>query len=96
MPITRDLDQPDRPLAERSWQADAACRGADPIDFDIPEGTPVSRELCQSCPVVEECLGYLLAWPTQAGYGAGLTETERTALRRKTGPNARHPWRKQR
>lgn len=60
-----------------SWMHDRACLYLDPAKFDPPEGTPEARLACQFCPVVEECLSWLISWPDQAGYGAGMSEWDR-------------------
>lgn len=89
-----DIDEPLVPLGPVQWTSEAACRDADPRDFDVPEGTPEARAACESCPVLDDCLEYLLSWPTQVGFGAGLTEAQRITLRRRQGVQATHPWRR--
>lgn len=80
-----DIERPTVPVAPAEWVKDAACRDLDPGLFDPSEGTPEAHEACASCPVIEECLAHLLAWTSQAGYGAGMTEVERRKYRRTLG-----------
>lgn len=82
MTVERGIDPPDHPMRLPAWIADAPCSRLDPDLFDLPHGTPESRSACRKCPVQDECLEWLLLWPTQHGYGAGLTEEQRRALRR--------------
>lgn len=67
-----------------SWMEKAACRGMDPELFDHPGGPsyPVeAQQACEGCPVRDQCQEYLLQWPVQTGWGAGLTADARAALR---------------
>ena len=81
-----NITQPTMPVAPTGWVQDAACRDLDPGLFDPVEGTPEAHEACASCPVIAECRAHLIAWPDQAGYGAGMTEVERQTYRRTVGP----------
>jgi hypothetical protein len=76
----------------RNWRNDAACRDVDPELFQpTAESGPVlaaqvaeARAVCERCPVRAECLSFALAMLPH-GIAGGLTETERSALRRRAG-----------
>lgn len=71
------------------WQMRAACRGVDTSNFYHPENergpTRVKREqqakqICQRCPVIENCLRWALAAREPYGVWGGLSVEEREAL----------------
>lgn len=73
-----------------SWQSGAACRGPESVMF-FPPPYPERKEeremrerrakaICQSCPVVEECLDYALSIREPHGIWGGLNEAERRML----------------
>lgn len=67
----------------RRWRGRGACRTApDPEVFFGPPGDPgtEAREICASCPVLEECRRDTLGEPY--GIWAGLSETQRDRRRR--------------
>ncbi len=76
----------------RSWQDDAACRGADTSLFFAPNyfekrGQKLAREsqakvICAGCPVREPCLEYALRSRDPHGIWGGLNELERRRLLR--------------
>jgi WhiB family redox-sensing transcriptional regulator len=66
------------------WQEDALCRGED-ADLFFPErGSPgdSAKRVCVNCTVRLDCLEYALANSERYGIWGGLTERERTRLRR--------------
>lgn len=66
------------------WQADAACRGADP-DLFFPErgeSTREAKEICGICPVRRVCLEHALAHGERHGIWGATSERERRSLRR--------------
>lgn len=66
------------------WQEDAACKHAD-ADLFFPErGSPgdSAKRVCVTCDVRLDCLEYALANGERYGIWGGLTERERTRLRR--------------
>lgn len=76
---------------DRSWVADAACRGTmpEPTFFaigvrsggDAPsEGYAEGRAVCARCPVTDACLEYGLREPD--GLWGGLSPRQRARLRR--------------
>ncbi|MGW0118578.1 WhiB family transcriptional regulator [Streptomyces sp. NPDC003327] len=73
------------------WRAAAACREVDPeLFFPVGVGSPAlaqaeeAKKVCRRCPVRERCLGWAMAesHPPMGVWG-GLTEAERSALRRR-------------
>lgn len=70
---------------EEGWRSRAACRDADPeAFFPIGEfGQAAQRQIedaksvCQSCPVVVECLEFAVAAGEQDGVWGGKTPNER-------------------
>lgn len=67
------------------WQERGACRDADPDLFFPERGSPgdSAKRVCVTCPVRIECLEYALANSERYGVWGGLTERERTRLRRR-------------
>ena len=66
------------------WQEHALCRGED-ADLFFPErGSPgdSAKRVCVNCSVRLDCLEYALANSERYGIWGGLTERERTRLRR--------------
>ncbi|UYP21111.1 WhiB family transcriptional regulator [Rhodococcus sp. Z13] len=80
------------PVTEQwDWQLDAACRDADASLFFHPdnergaareERTASAKKVCARCPVREKCLQYAVESGERHGVWGGLTEEERTPLRR--------------
>lgn len=78
------------PLAQRwDWQLEAACRKTNPETFFHPEGErgprrrdreAAAKAVCQSCPVVAECLEHALNVREPYGVWGGLSELERGLL----------------
>ena len=80
------------PRPNWGWQDRAACRGRDVVLFFGPDGERQperenrerrAKELCASCPVQLECLGYAVSRPEKYGTWGGLNEDERSAERRR-------------
>jgi WhiB family redox-sensing transcriptional regulator len=71
----------------RSWRSRAACVGV-PIEVFFPPGNSKSlrraRALCAQCPVVDDCLEWMLGFEEQHGFAAGRTSWERLRLLRAT------------
>jgi WhiB family redox-sensing transcriptional regulator len=66
------------------WMAGAACHGH-PVDLFFPgkgEDQEPVKAVCQSCPVLVECLAYALANPELRGVWGGTGERERVRMRR--------------
>ena len=66
----------------------AACRGLDTELFFIEEGNiaaamqPTLREVCNSCPILDQCFDYAInESPTVYGFWAGTTTRDREKYR---------------
>ena len=68
------------------WQLQGACRGMDSAFFFHPEGErgPAranrearAKQICQRCPVLEQCRRHALAVHEPYGVWGGLSESER-------------------
>lgn len=67
---------------ERSdWRSEAECRYYDPDTFF--EDKTVARGICKVCPVQEDCFWDSVMDPSRVGIAAGLTENQRSKLRKK-------------
>ncbi len=68
------------------WQSQAACLGMDPALWFPARGQRVDsiRAVCESCPVRQPCLDYVMSLPvwTDGVWGA-TTAQERKRLRRR-------------
>ena len=67
-----------------SWQEFSNCLGVDP-DLFFPErgaSTKEAKQVCQGCVVREDCLEYALANGEKFGIWGGLSERERSRIRR--------------
>lgn len=67
------------------WRDKAACLGKDPeMFFPLPGGDPYpAKAVCASCTVAEQCLAFAMIHDQRWGIWGGLTEDERTRLRRR-------------
>ena len=78
------------PVAETyEWQMQGACRGMDSGFFFHPEGErgPArayresrAKEICQGCPVLEQCRRHALTVHEPYGVWGGLSEAERDEI----------------
>ena len=79
------------------WQRLGACRGMDSSVFFHPDGernpsrsrrTEHAKQVCRSCPVIQECRRFALESREPFGVWGGLGESERRAIleRRDHGP----------
>lgn len=71
------------------WQMQGSCRGMDSAFFFHPEGergpARASREtrakqVCSSCPVLEQCRRHALSAHEPYGVWGGLSESERDSM----------------
>jgi WhiB family redox-sensing transcriptional regulator len=71
------------------WQLQGSCRDADPRLFFHPEGErgparrerdASAREICASCPVLQQCRTHALAVREPYGVWGGMTEDDREAV----------------
>lgn len=76
------------------WQFNGACRTADPLLFFHPDGErggarrrreQRAKQVCASCPVINECREYALNTAEAYGVWGGLTEEERATVLRSRG-----------
>ena len=74
---------------EWQWQRLGACRGMDSAVFFHPDGernpsrsrrTEQAKQVCRSCPVIQECRRFALASREPFGVWGGLGESERRAV----------------
>ncbi|WP_081597718.1 WhiB family transcriptional regulator [Gordonia hirsuta] len=75
------------------------CRGLDSAMFFHPDGErgPArirrerqAKQICAACPVIDQCRSHALATDETYGIWGGLTEHERTVLRRRDAQPPRH------
>jgi len=89
-----------RPIATLwEWQESAACGNLDSALFFSPPGERgnarrererLARQICDTCPVWEECARFALAIGEEHGIWGGTTDRERIAtLRQPRGRRAR-------
>jgi WhiB family redox-sensing transcriptional regulator len=71
------------------WQLQGSCRDADPRLFFHPEGErgparrerdAAAREICSTCPVLEQCRSHAIAVREPYGVWGGLTEDDRESI----------------
>jgi WhiB family transcriptional regulator, redox-sensing transcriptional regulator len=71
------------------WQLQGSCRDADPRLFFHPEGErgparrerdAAARDICSSCPVLQQCRSHALTVREPYGVWGGLTEDDREAI----------------
>jgi len=78
-----------------AWMAGAACRGSD-VDFHPEGGGPgaakKAREVCLTCPVIEECLDYALVHNEQLGVWGGMTLYERRSIPKHIRRSRENEW----
>ena len=76
------------------WRSEGACREVPPSLFFPSRGEDVdmARSVCASCRVIEQCRDYAVGVPGLKGVWAGLSESERKALRQEAeAPQAATP-----
>ena len=85
-------DHPHHPI-DRNWQHRASCRGTDTDMFFSPDGERgnvrarrerAAKQLCQDCPVLDNCRAHALTTTETYGIWGGLSETERARHTRRT------------
>ena len=85
------------------WRDVAACRDEDPELF-FPVGTTgpavdqvvAAKAVCHRCPVSAECLAQALAGTRISGVWGGMSEEERTSLKRRRARYRSHDIPRQR
>ena len=70
---------------ELSWQERSLCAQTDPEAFFPEKGgsTREAKRVCTGCEVRAECLAYALANDERFGIWGGLSERERSRLKRR-------------
>lgn len=72
-----------------TWQTAAACRGMDTNAFFHPPGErtearqariDAAKQICQGCPVTQECLNHALKAREPYGIWGSQSENERAAM----------------
>ncbi|EKT77461.1 WhiB family transcriptional regulator (plasmid) [Rhodococcus opacus] len=90
-------DQFHHPL-DGDWQHRASCRGTDTDLFFSPDGERgnvrarrerAAKQICQGCPVLDDCRAYALTATEPYGIWGGMSETERARHTRRTRRPAR-------
>lgn len=76
--------------SNQEWQGRASCRGPNHAIFFPPSRLERrtdkrrrearAKEICQECPVMEQCLSYAISIREQHGIWGGLTARERKDL----------------
>jgi WhiB family redox-sensing transcriptional regulator len=82
--------------ADYRWRKDAACRDTSP-DLFFPVGTTGqalvqidrAKEVCDVCPVKNDCLEYALETNQDSGIWGGLDEEQRRNIRRQAAARQR-------
>lgn len=69
-----------------NWREAAACKGAEseiffPASEDL-QGINAAKEICEGCPVADECLTYAIETNQTEGIWGGMTARQRRRLRR--------------
>ena len=82
--------QPTQPVTEDwDWQLSAACRGMDVETFYHPTGErwhdknariTQAKQICQPCPVINQCAAWALRTREPYGVWGGLSEAERAHI----------------
>lgn len=74
------------------WQEKSACRGMDIEIFFLPYNarneekralTEKAKKICQTCPVISDCLDYALDIEEEYGVYGGLSADERKVIIRR-------------
>jgi WhiB family transcriptional regulator, redox-sensing transcriptional regulator len=75
---------------DAAWRKEAACRNSRPELFFPVGSTGVAvdeinsaKEVCQACPVREQCLQFALLTNQESGIWGGTSEDERRRLRKR-------------
>jgi len=71
----------------QSWMGKANCKNMSTDLFFSTNNNydPFVREVCASCPVIEECLWYANETSSDHGFMGGMSPTQRQLWRRRNG-----------
>lgn len=75
--------------ARKYWAPSGSCVGLK--NFDEPQNARQrarNKEVCLGCPVLDNCLEYVLAYKDEKGFWAGTTDSQRKEIRRSLPPVA--------
>jgi WhiB family transcriptional regulator, redox-sensing transcriptional regulator len=77
-------------VADDEWRDRALCRNTDPSLFFPVGATGIAlvqiehaKQVCDQCPVKQECLDFAIATNQDSGIWGGLSEEERRVIRRR-------------
>jgi WhiB family transcriptional regulator, redox-sensing transcriptional regulator len=84
-PSAVDLPHLEDFLNRPEWHARAKCRGVGTERFFVSSRTFHAREICQECPVRQECLDYAMGEPDLIGVFGGTSWGQRKKMRRDEG-----------
>lgn len=78
---------PEEWSAQQGWIARAACKDSSPDLFQAEDkfSIELAKRVCMRCPVLSECRAWSIPH-NEAGTWAGLSESERTAIRHEGTP----------
>ncbi|MEU5583037.1 WhiB family transcriptional regulator [Streptomyces huasconensis] len=81
------------------WRHNAVCREEDPeLFFPIGNTGPAllqieeAKAVCRRCPVMEQCLQWALEAGEEAGVWGGLSEDDRSRLKRRAARSRSTDW----
>lgn len=82
MSTPRSVQYQPAPAKAAPWWERGACLDADSEAFFPEKGgsTRPAKRICQTCPVIDECLEYALANDERFGIWGGKSERERRRL----------------
>ena len=70
---------------DNDWMARGSCRTVEPSVFFPSDGVgvEVARQICQTCPVKQQCLEYAIQHRIDHGVWGGASERERRRIARR-------------
>ena len=76
------MEQPD---SDTAWMNAGNCRSISPSVFFPSDGVgvEVARQICQTCPVKQQCLEYAIHHRIDHGVWGGASERERRRIARR-------------
>jgi WhiB family redox-sensing transcriptional regulator len=98
MTTLASTDRPHPPRPTSDWQHRGSCRGTDTDMFFSPDGERghararrehAAKQICQDCPVLTECRTHAVTAAEPYGIWGGLSETDRTRHKLRTGRDRR-------
>ena len=84
--LERPTEQPFTEVASPTWRDQGSCRES-PVDFfpfaEDAQAIRLAKDVCDLCPVIDDCLAYAIETRQSDGVWGGLTPKERLYLRRR-------------